>query len=223
MNKDLKKCGKCNKYRSLISFYKNKRNKDGKSYTCARCCKIYADANKEKKVEYNREYNEKPENKSKRAKWDKENRLKNKDRIAVTTKLYKQTHKSEIREYNRAYEKEKRKSDPNYKIRSYLRNSASDLLNGRTKGGSFVGDLGCSIEYFKQHIEALFQPGMSWENRGNGPSKWNLDHIAALCFFDLTNREQFLKACHYTNLQPLWYEDHKAKTVEDNNKKRLLK
>jgi len=28
---------------------------------------------------------------------------------------------------------------------------------------------------------------------------------------DLTDREQFLKACHYTNLQPLWATDNIVK------------
>jgi hypothetical protein len=29
--------------------------------------------------------------------------------------------------------------------------------------------------------------------------------------FDLTNREQFLQCCHYTNLQPLWWRDNLSK------------
>ena len=28
--------------------------------------------------------------------------------------------------------------------------------------------LGCTIEFLKKHLESKFQPGMSWENRGNG-------------------------------------------------------
>jgi hypothetical protein len=30
--------------------------------------------------------------------------------------------------------------------------------------------------------------------------------------FDLTDRKQFLEACHYTNLQPLWAVDNIRKS-----------
>lgn len=42
----------------------------------------------------------------------------------------------------------------------------------------------------------------------------NIDHIKPLASFDLTDRSQFLEACHYTNLQPLWSEDN----IEKSNK-----
>ena len=70
--------------------------------------------------------------------------------------------------------------------------------------GSAVSDLGCTVSELRSYLEAQFLPGMSWENMG----KWHIDHIKPLAGFDLTNRECFLEACHYTNLQPLWAVDN---------------
>jgi hypothetical protein len=74
-----------------------------------------------------------------------------------------------------------------------------------------VRDLGCSVEELKTHLESKFQTGMTWENWGRGFGKWNIDHVMPLSAFDLTERAQFLIACNYTNLQPLWYEENQSK------------
>jgi len=71
------------------------------------------------------------------------------------------------------------------------------------KAGSAVDDLGCSIDEFKLHIEAQWQPEMSWSNHAT--DGWHIDHIVPLDSFDLTDPMQLKKACHYTNLQPLWW------------------
>ena len=86
--------------------------------------------------------------------------------------------------------------------------------------GSFVQDLGCSVEQLKAYIESKWVEGMNWNNHGKGPGKWQIDHIIELWKFDLSNREQFLKACHYTNLQPLWYEDHIKKGTNPSKEER---
>ena len=51
---------------------------------------------------------------------------------------------------------------------------------------------------------------MSWENHSQ--TGWHIDHIKPLSRFDLSDREQFLEACHYSNLQPLWAEDNLSKS-----------
>ena len=67
--------------------------------------------------------------------------------------------------------------------------------------------LGASHEKTVEHIESLFQPGMSWSNYG----KWHIDHIIPCASFDLKCPVQQLACCHYTNLQPLWAFDNMSK------------
>lgn len=70
-----------------------------------------------------------------------------------------------------------------------------------------IGFIGCSSAHLRQHLEAQFLPGMSWDNRPD----WHIDHIRPLSSFDLSDPEQFKAASHYTNLQPLWAIDNLRK------------
>ena len=47
----------------------------------------------------------------------------------------------------------------------------------------------------------------NWENYG----EWHIDHKYPLSKVDLTDREQLLRVCHYTNLQPSWAIDNRKK------------
>ena len=85
-----------------------------------------------------------------------------------------------------------------------LRARMSTAIRYKLKTGSAVSDLGCSIDFLKEYLKKQFKDGMSWENHG----QWHIDHIKPLASFDLTDREQLIKACNYTNLQPLWAEDN---------------
>lgn len=88
------------------------------------------------------------------------------------------------------------------RIAAGLRNRLALALHRESKAGSAVGDLGCTVAEFKTYLESKFQLGMTWKNWSRGG--WHLDHIKPLSQFDLTDRQQFLQACHYSNLQPLW-------------------
>lgn len=109
----------------------------------------------------------------------------------------------------------RRQTDMPFKLRGQLRHRVYLALSGELKIGSAVRDLGCSVEELKVYLESLFQPGMTWDNWGSRCGQWQIDHIVPLASFDLTDREQFLKACHYTNLQPLWREDHIKKSAAE--------
>ena len=132
---------------------------------------------------------------------------KNRKRIKLQHKKYYQENKNKIN----IYEKQKRLSDLNYKLSRYLRSRLNSALKNNQKLGSAVYDLGCTIVHLKNYLEDQFKSGMSWKNRGNGPHKWNIDHIKPLSNFNLEQRKQFLKAVHFTNLQPLWFKDNLCK------------
>ncbi len=68
--------------------------------------------------------------------------------------------------------------------------------------------IGCSPGFLRNHLESLFKPGMTWENRGD----WEIDHIIPLSWWDLKNHpEHMFFASHWTNLQPMWKKDNHVK------------
>lgn len=148
-------------------------------------------------------YNNKGKHKIRSASW----RLKNREKLLQKKKEYYQLNKAHINNYvlNKMH------SDVNYKLRHNLRTRLNQALRTNYRSGSAVRDLGCTIPEFKQHLESKFQPGMTWDNWGSGCGEWSIDHIIPLSKFDLSNREEFLKACNYTNLQPLWASENSIK------------
>ena len=139
---------------------------------------------------------------------------------AVYKVTYRLTNREKIAAYQAAYwatyQTTRRKTDLTYRISQNLRSRLRTAVRNGQKGGSTVRDLGMSIPKFKEYIAMRFQPGMSWDNYG----KWHLDHIIPLSSFDLGNREQFLRAAHYTNYQPLWAAENTRKGAAAQKEKR---
>lgn len=92
------------------------------------------------------------------------------------------------------------KTNIQLKISEALRRRLYMAMKRNSKSGSAVRDLGCTIDELKLHLERQFDARMHWGNCGE---YWHIDHITPLASFDLTDREQFLRAVHWTNLQPL--------------------
>ena len=100
-------------------------------------------------------------------------------------------------------------SDIQYKLAKVLRTRLYMAVRNTHRSGIAVRELGCSIQELKSHLEQMFIDGMSWENWGR--SGWHIDHIKPITRFDLTDPKQVAKACHFTNLQPLWASDNLRK------------
>jgi hypothetical protein len=133
---------------------------------------------------------------------------KNKELVRKIQKQYRSINKEKLDKYNVEW-KRKNKNNVQYNISCNLRRRLNKALSCNYKSGSAVGDLGCTIDELKIYLESKFQSGMNWDNYGL--YGWHIDHIKPLASFDLTDRNQLLEACHYTNLQPLWANDNLAK------------
>lgn len=105
------------------------------------------------------------------------------------------------------YIKTRRKNDELFDLSMRMRCLINGTFrrNGIAKSKKTVEILGCSIPYFKKHIESNFKDGMSWINR----NKWHIDHKKPLC--TAKTIDDIIELNHYTNLQPLWAIDNLKK------------
>lgn len=107
------------------------------------------------------------------------------------------------------------KTDLEYKIKSNVRSmtcSAFRSQSVRKNSKTFIL-LGCTAAELFEHLSAKFLPGMTPENHGRGPGKWQIDHIKPIASFDLSDPIQQAACFHFTNTQPLWWEDNTFKNA----------
>ena len=138
--------------------------------------------NKERDKEYRKEYYQK-----------------NKKTIQKKSREYRLNNKESYLKWLSIWQKEKLKTDPNFKIKRNLRKRIWNVLKGK-KIKTTLELIGCSVEELWNYLEKQFKPGMTRENYG----LWHVDHIKPCASFDLTKPEEQIKCFHYTNLQPLW-------------------
>ena len=111
-------------------------------------------------------------------------------------------------ESNRRY----RNNHLHVKLKENIRIRILELLRKKNirKQHKITELLGCSVKDLIIHLESKFQPGMTWDN--HGVFGWHMDHIKPCASFDLTKIEDQKQCFHYTNLQPLWWQDNLAKS-----------
>lgn len=137
---------------------------------------------------------------------------KNREAVLRKNAEYAERNREAVRDAAALRAKRRRKDDLSFKIAGNLRARLGRAMRGETKLASAVKDLGCTVEQLREHLESLFQPGMGWHNYGR--TGWHIDHVRPLSAFDLSVKEQALAACHFTNLQPLWWRDNLQKGGE---------
>lgn len=134
-------------------------------------------------------------------------RHENKEKIKKSIDDWRANNKEHIN----SYYAEKRK-DPHYRLTHNLRSRLYDFLKGKIKHKRTLELTGCSKDELVVHLENQFLPGMTWDNYGH---KWVVDHIVPLCSVNIENKEELEKACHFSNLRPIWYDLNSSKATQD--------
>lgn len=145
---------------------------------------------------------------AKQKKYYKENKI----AVIARNELWRKANWTRVKIVRNKRIREREKEDVVFMLRRRLRSRIYQAVRNSYCSGLAIKQLGCSVEQFKKHVEGLFQPEMSWMNYGR---EWELDHKIPLSRFDLTNEEELLSSCHFTNYQPLWKAEHYRKSAND--------
>jgi len=133
--------------------------------------------------------------------------LREKSRRKIRNKM------DDILEHRAEYQRQRRHSDPIYRLRMNFSSLMSRRLKNKSnisKNCSCFNILDYSFDELVCRLEGLFSPGMSWDNYG----KWHVDHIRPISSFNITSLDcdDFKECWSLTNLQPLWAEDNMRKS-----------
>jgi hypothetical protein len=175
------------------------------SGSCVECQRIYDKSELRRQI--------RPRDPQHLREWSKAHYATNRDRLNKAWGLYYAGNREELGKKNGVYRKRRYASDLEFRIKVNLRNRLGGAFRGQKleKSGRTFDLTGCTFKELIEHLEGQFQPGMTLDNYG----EWQIDHIIPCASFDLRCPLQQKLCFGFWNLQPLWVEDHKAKSVKD--------
>ena len=127
----------------------------------------------------------------------------NQNRILINQKNYKKQNREKIN----IYEKNKRKTDLNFKLACNLRSRTSSAFKSQNvrKTNKTFDFLGCAQSFFKRWIIHQLYGDMSLENYGKIGC---LDHCYALSNTNLSNKNDMYKSTNWINIRPMYIKDN---------------
>ena len=159
-----------------------------------------------------KKYESKPETKKRKRKnydkWYDENKEHRKQYL----KEYREKNIDRIRKTKRDYERNRKATDPLYKLISNFRTAIYQVLKESNveKNKSYFDILQYTPEELIIHLEKQFKDNMTWDNYGI----WHVDHKLPITSFDIQEMgdEEFMKCWRLDNLQPMWGEENIRKS-----------
>jgi len=207
---ETKVCSRCGVEKPIDEFYQIKRPKPCKECNRAAARQWRLDNPEKARQTSVTDYQTHKDRYKARAKaWKEANPDKVQESRQRTGPEYERRNAERRREQRRERYRERYQTDPHYVARRRLQSSLRQALRfaSTKKTVTTFGLIGCPIQDLVKHLEAQFQPGMSWDRLG----EIEIDHIVPIASFDLSDPEQQKKCFHYTNLRPLWREDNRKK------------
>ena len=101
------------------------------------------------------------------------------------------------------------KTDVNFRLTRNTRRRIHQALQGKTTPSSTRDILDIDIILYKKWIEWQMSPEMNWQNI-------EIDHVKAICLFDISNDEELKPAFNWKITQPLLKQDHQQKGIKFN-------
>jgi len=185
-------------------YAKNKVQIDAKN-------EAWRESNKEHVAEVKSAYyfKNKDSDKERRVNYHKEYQKKNAVKIKAYKHEYYLKNKKDTIPKNVITRKKRRENDPLFKFTDTVRCLIGGAIRrlGYKKNSRTEAILGCTFEKFAEHLEKQFKPGMNWLN--HSLHGWHIDHIIPMA--SAKTEEDVVRLNHYTNLQPLWASENMAK------------
>ena len=159
-----------------------------------------------------KKYESKPETKDRKKRnyhvWYNEN----KDYRKEYLKEYREKNTEKIKKTKRDYERNRKASDPLYKLISNFRTAIYQVLKESNvdKNKHYFDILQYTPESLIKHLESQFENNMNWDNYG----EWHVDHKLPITSFNIEEMgdEEFMRCWSLENLQPMWGTDNIRKS-----------
>ena len=193
---ETKICSKCSIEKPLTEYHKHPETKDKLKKECKSCCKLYHQANRERRLTQMKQRS--IEKKDELKIYSQQYYLENKDKIKSKVKNWQKNNREKLNEYHRTYHPQHNQEHPERRL---WRNLLYRVLgvNGNPKTNSTYKMLGYTHEELKIHLD---KQGINW-------NKHTVDHKIPITWFKSNTPAKIVNAL--VNLHPLTEFQNKSK------------